>query len=637
MIKDTRSLIDLTKDRIKELYTELRKRQYYLDRLIDDKEELTQVLNDYEKLDIYDVEIQVLNIYNVLKLKSEGFDKESINKLIHYINSKILEVKKAAESYMFRISEYKSVLNLFDIEKSTLKNVIESIEVYETILKILNEDKEMSILNKNMILQELNKQNLQVLKKRDEINRKKSKIETAKKIATKKLKEENKHKEEPYTFADQEILLTKEQEDIVKKCKSIIQTNQEIINEGFNNEINEAYELGLESNETLIGALDTDEENYLLIIREIYGYLKEFNTNKDISIISKLEIYLKYYSEYEEKVLKERLEKSKIKKLEEDKEDLLAKIVSIVTSYQKQCSKLTEDDLNRIESVRIYLRDSVNLTDEDRINQVNSICTSSNIDYKVYQELTLQSEIADGYETYLMEEEYEEKKELLEDLENLINEYLDFIETTRLINISEEKEEIKENILLYLPNPTNTTCIEDFYYKGKTEVSNNVKRLKKALKEFNTSSRNIIFTKSEGVKSDNKNTKIRKVRYGDIRVIYVDINAFGNLSLPISKPCYLILTCGPKHGRTEIYDYVNSKYVTDLMEEFFNSLREMIESIKVQNLSEEETQKQILVLFNDFVDNNHKLYEQTIKNISNTADTNDLQLDSKTGGSINHG
>ena len=77
MIKDTRSLIDLTKDRIKELYTELRKRQYYLDRLIDDKEELTQVLNDYDKLDIYDVEIQVLNIYNVLKLKSEGFDKES--------------------------------------------------------------------------------------------------------------------------------------------------------------------------------------------------------------------------------------------------------------------------------------------------------------------------------------------------------------------------------------------------------------------------------------------------------------------------------------------------------------------------------------------------------------------------------
>lgn len=628
MIKDTRNLINMTKNRLYLFQDKLRKRQNYLNKLIDDKEELLYFLDNYnETIDINEMNASVANICNILHIRLKPITKTFINEIIIFINGKIKEVSSAAESHIFRISEYKSVLNLFDMETATLKNGIESIETYNAILKVLNEETELDILSKNHILQELNKQNLTVLKKRDELNRRKSRIEAAKKIAKERLKKDIKERETPYVKVEQEILLTKEQEEILHKCETIINKNKNIIDEGFSAEIIEAYKLGHETNEVLVGVLDSDNENLLLIIREIYGYLKDFSNSKDTTIISNLEMYLNLYNEYQDKINSKKAEQLKIKSLEKKNEELTEKLNSIASSYQKQYERLTEDDLNRIASVNAYLKESINLTDEERIKQVNSICSSSNVDYKTYQELTLQKEIVDQFESYQIEEEYEKKKDLLENLQKLLEEYIEFIETTRLINISDNEKYNEENILLYLTNQDNITCIEEFFHEGKTEVVDVVKKIKKSLKEFNTSSRNLIFTKSEVVKHNKGtrtyNEKVRKVRYGDIRVIYADINAFGNMDLPLSKPCYVILTCGPKLGRTEIYDYVNSKYVMDLVEDFYKSIYQIKEKVQDRKLSPEDEEKALLEEFNKFVIENHELYNNSIENISRNNDKQD--------------
>lgn len=612
MLQDTRNLIYIIQARINELNEAINKQAYYLEKIILDKEELEDILINYSEYNFNDIIKSVRTITQLLKLENHKVDKTYINELIAYINDRINKVKNDITRKQFYISKNKDVLDLFDIKTCKLKYPITSLTQFETITNDLAYSEITSNLTINMILQELNRQNLEALKEREKQRRKNTILEKSKLMVREKLKsKKDKIKEEIYEV-NEEVLLSKEEKRTLDLAKQIINKNNHIITEGFNSEIIEAHDIGIIEDINPVELFTKENDQLNMTLKEIIYYYNEYNKTQNQQLISTLSSYLKLYNDIKLKINLKDQEQEKIKQLEKNNKELFDKIESNIKIFDKT---MTEDDLNRLESIKLYLTTITEVDEQFKVEDyVNSIATGSNITIDNCNQLLLLKSIKEKYYEYLKMTSYNDKKDLIEYLNNTLKEYIDMIETTKIINQKNSSE--KNNILLFLP-VDNITGIEDFYQKNRTETTNEKQKIENFINDLYESDRNTIFTRSEKVKkngsiSEGYNERVRRIRRGDMRIAYFDINAFENMNLNLEKDCYVVITCGTKAGQTGIYDYVNSKKIRDQVKQFLNEIKANIESIRSLPLSREEIDRQVEIYTNDLINTNNSIYNDFV-------------------------
>ena len=112
--------------------------------------------------------------------------------------------------------------------------------------------------------------------------------------------------------------------------------------------------------------------------------------------------------------------------------------------------------------------------------------------------------------------------------------------------------------------------------------------------------------------SKSYNEKVRRIRYNDIRLIYANLNSFGNIGLPNDlNNCYLIITCGAKKGNTNIYDFVNKKSTMDLIFNFFADVKAGIQLIRAKEISFEQQDEEIRNYINNLSKTTTEKFEMT--------------------------
>lgn len=629
MITDIYNLIYYINGDIKNLKDKINQRIWILEQLAKDKYNLKYLYENYDELDNMIIIEQITKICNLLKYPKKEINKNFIQELIDIVDYRINETNKGIERLRYHIADKQSIINLFDPETKQLKTNITSVDQYQKIVDFVQKNKNIDLLQKNLILQELIIQDLNALKMRDKLNNKRANIEQLKTTITKKLREGKKKQIETKPVKEKEVLipeLTDKQKRIIINAENIIKLHNNTIKEGFNEEIEEAYSLSIEFNEIYIEALSKNFDKLMLCIKFIYEYLNNFKENKNIDIINKIDYYINEYNIYKQEQKQIDLENKKIEDFEQENSDKFESIRRACKTFEKFIDSLTEQEKNILNSIREYL-------DKEEYESIDGACYGSRINLSFYNELLLLKNISDFYDNYKSTDKYESKTEIFNNIEETLEQYTDLISNKALISDdSNTKSNVKQdsnNILIYLTLPDkNITCIEDFCNQCKTEISSGTNKIERAINLLSNKDRNQIFTISESVKKKGANTKslddkVRRMRISDIRLLFADINAFGNMNINLEKDCYIVITGGPKLGNTDIYEYVNSQAMRDLILDFYNLIKNEIDNIKKQNISEKEKDEKINKFINDLSEKSKKKYTSFIDNSKKIKPEND--------------
>lgn len=624
-------LINSMRSMLNEQRNKYLKKNRFLYNLKEDKMFIKSLIENYDTLQEKYIEQEVRKINGFIKINVDTIDKETLNIFSKKIDQLYKEISEEIDSIMYSIKEYERVIYLFNRNERTITTPLTP-EQFNLITNVLLRDRNLGYVEQCIILEDINKLNLLALKKRDELKRKeyqeRKAIEKAKKDSLKKLKKKKiqpKAKEVVETTPKEIIDLTEDEKKTLEKCNLICTINKSIIEEGFDKDIIEAYEVGLEEDCDPIILFNSDSDKLQFVVKMIYDILNDYEKTYNKSLIEQLNNYLDKYDLYKLKVDEKKKEDKKIEQLSKDNEDLLLKAEKLVEKYNKMLEKFSENEINLLKSIPQIIERSSSLDSAENIKTINEFCSGTSLNYNIYVEMDNLGKIKDYYEIFYEEKLLSAREDILRELENEINEYLAVLEAKKnreQEDIKDEKEYENKNILLYLMDENYISGVEMFASENKTELNQLNKRIRDSIKEFKYSSVNDIFIASEPVKSNgiakyrSYNEKARRIRYGDIRLIYANINSFYNMGLPNDlNNIYVILTCGPKKGNTYIYDFVNRYSVVELTYSFFNTIREKVQEIRQRQISIEQQDEMIKEYINKIVESNNLKFEESLKRL----------------------
>lgn len=601
------------------------KKNRFLYRLNEDKNILIDLIDNYDTLEKEYILDSIQELKEYFKIDVTDININLLKNILKKIDKLIEEISEDISNILYNLKEYENVLSLFNRSENTLKEPITK-EQLDLIINVIRRDKKISYLDECIIMQDINILNLNALKTRDNTNKikyqEKKNIERAKKESLRNLKKrkvENKKEAVSEELDNNQTDLSSEEKRIIEKSSMICKINRELIDNGFDKNIIDAYEVCLEEKYNPVDILNDNSDKLSVVIKEIYETLNTYKKGLNKEIIKILESYIKEYDIYRKLVDEEIKERISIEEFEEENSEALAKAKEIINRYEKMVSKLTEQEKNLLNSIPQIIVNNSSISSEENIKTINEFCSGSNINYNLFIEYDNMKRVQEAYEIYEMEESLSKKEECINNLKDIIDECVEIIQLNSMNdkNDSIDKNE-SSNIIMYLLDENDVSGVELFLQENKTELYKLDTRIKTAIEKFRNSSVNIISISSEPVKnngvgkSKSYNEKVRRIRYNDIRLIYANLNSFGNIGLPNDlNNCYLIITCGAKKGNTNIYDFVNKKSTMDLIFNFFADVKAGIQLIRAKEISFEQQDEEIRNYINNLSKTTTEKFEMT--------------------------
>lgn len=380
-------------------------------------------------------------------------------------------------------------------------------------------------------------------------------------------------------------LLNEEQKQIYNNAKQIIETELNKLEPI--NKIEESFisDLYLMTNlDEIKLTIELMSDNYSSLKLIIYGLKHKLDTLSEKNLEQNLHIikeYLKHYKDYKNKIKEEQEENLKNQEEIEKLSIELDKIINEITEdHENIIEKLTDNQLN----ILLSLQDIDANTDDETLNQINETLKKVDLNveflifYNIHKELYKNiSHYNELNSIYKITEKLKKIKEIIKEYENYTNAKDNYIET---VEYDEELNEIdqkqatnqNQNIVLYLTDNNQITFaekyIKDYDALSQTEY-NAVLELINKLKTHNST---YIHTIAKNVLPKDENYKKRRLRKGNIRLVFYQIN---NKVLNTDKPVFLIITAGKKFSLSSpIYDQANhlKSKVLEFIKNYTNTL-----------------------------------------------------------------
>ena len=416
--------------------------------------------------------------------------------------------------------------------------------------------------------------------------------------------------------------IIKQLEEKIVMCKSFIFINSNTLrifnslDVSLNNLINEGMTIGGPTlNELLSYILNTSNNRLtedekldaayiinivnLQALRRKEGLVNNASSSNEIKSLLKFNFEKEYANEFEE-------------------------VNKLVDLYQRLLAKMNDATKNQILTISQDPDLNMEILNEESLNKlagrIEDIKASFTADE--YIRLSYLKEIFDWFNIYNSCNKEGEYQEIFKELLVLVEKYQYYIES--VVDQEEiQKEEI--NNIIYLQEDNDIVGIDwinkDRYEYNATDYS----ALFRGIKVIKTSDRNYLLEETEKSKGAGipgiTEEKFRRLRRGNIRIIFMDINnlidpSFSDL-IPNDYKCYLVINFGKKTDRHELYDSListKSLRIPNLIMGFRSYLNESIKSVVEMPLSQEEKEVKVKELLDNLVVSSNMLFEEQISN-----------------------
>lgn len=597
---------------LKEKNARQKLRYIYINEIIKEIENKFHELMEF-KIDFTDFLDFLYNINNEIIYKEVLYRLEKTTKII--INEKTQDTNKIKKLYDMFYNEIRNILIelkrinhgkynkilLIDHTIDEINHSIDfindegeitepiSIDTLDDIMKQIKYSKfnlielmqEITLKNNNAIRTQLAKQNARKIRERRNAKRK-TKITSISLF-------------DPTT-------LTKEQKQIFDEAQNIIKNDfkeLESINDIEEAFIDDMYKANnIEEIIQIIELMNDYNSSLKLLIHNIkqkINTLDEKNANNNIEIIkSNINLYKKYKIKYKQ-------EQEENKKMQDEINTLKNELNEILEEINEDKENII-DKLNtkQITSLLSFQEIDTNIEDEI-LNQINETLSKEelNVEFLIYY--NSYKEITKKINKYMELKENYKTKELLKKIREIIKEYETYKNTKNnyieKIDFDEELEQENEkNIILFLTDNNEITYAQHHIESLDPLTPTEYNSLIELIDKLKINSSTYIHTIARNVLPKDDNYKKRRIRKGNLRVVFYQIN---NKLINTEKPVFLIITAGRKiSSKYQIYDQANH-------------LKENV--LELVKTLEKYDEKQI----NEFIEKQKEIEKNFYKNINN--------------------
>ena len=553
-------------------------------------------------------------------------DELAKNEALKVFANTMKELSKRLENVRIRIEylslqmfEFVPLLSLFDEETFTLKKIIDTKEKFDLLIRFLNT---LSIPERNIYLNMINKDNLDLLIKRDQ-SLEEDLLEAKKQQALNRLRNQKRTKKEvQLQTATKTTALTNEEKNILDKAIQIIEENKSIL-ENISNEASAGFEIISESNEHFYDLADS-KTNLEIILLDINDLVRKSNIEYSKEIFNLLEQSFKWYDFYKQEVEKQMKIDETIKLFEEEHAEELDIIKALIKKYNKINNSLTKAENGFLISIENEYNNN-ELSEELREKNIMNICSGSRISITFYKKYKKMAEINDDYELYNMSS-LETKKILLDEMMTLVDE-LNELEDTVELKPNEVGEKRRLNDVLYLTLPNGTFGVQDFIYSDiKDHYLGRIPQIERVLSKLETYDQDDIHTKTRTVKGqDLYKDKIRRVSSGQVRVTYISLNSLWSTNIPLDRPCYIVVSAGFKKGEKALYEYVNTQKMFNYVQDYIKRIQNELDVVRLQG-DVQTADERVKRRFEEILKQNHLEFGKVLENMETDFKINEETL-----------
>ena len=601
------------------------------------KDRLEKSLNSNGKINPTKLLDDVKYIYEVL---GYGFDEKTFSQtfaLYHTFpnyqeyskkfNETIENILSTIDKYIISLNaNLAKIVKISNIYKTCYDSLIGILPENEKTVPIDSEDKLRNIFNiiknntrfmdENIILMQFNKLNLEALIARD-LRLEKEKIELEKLKVRKSLHQrvENVKVQSPKNIVQN---LSDEEKELIAKAQKILEDNRELFEYGYSDEIIAGVEIANESDLNFNYDIDLDMKiNLNIIVVHIDKLLSEEPVN-----IEKLKNAVKCYKELSMSITKE---KDSIDEFEQANAEEFNMIRLAIEEYNDALEILDGVSLSKIESID-YHKMTLDLTSPEGFTELDEFIKNIGFEFGIdfYLKFKTLESIYKLYEDYSKKEGLESKKNDFDILVIALEEY-------RNLKSQEKNEsEIDEEIISYDDtldqNNANNNLLFLMLDDGKNPVREYISRqnfeegdfdaIERAFSDLRSKSFEYLYLNSTKLrKKCYYRQKTRRHRYGNIRVIYINLNSIGDISLPQNKIYYIVYTAGLKHGEKDLFNFAASLRVQNAITEFFGILKNAMDEIDSLKITEEEKELKREAYMEEFVKVNNEAFTNSLNSL----------------------
>ena len=315
-------------------------------------------------------------------------------------------------------------------------------------------------------------------------------------------------------------------------------------------------------------------------------------------------------------------------KFEKDNAPMFDEIKSLIEQFNKMSSKLDETTLNKMAVISSDVdTDIINDSVIKKIDQyIND--TMASFDHNFYLKYVILGKICDWYDIFLNSNLEEDYKAVFMEMQELINQYNEFINSLVEEETITKEDEKGRNILYLTDEASNIVGIEQINKDAHEYQTSDYRDLFKAFEVLRKSDREYLSNETLKVKGAGipgvTESKFRRLRVGTSRVIFIDLfclidDSLKKYLLGVNESL-LVITFGQKAGEFDIYNSVSSPKIVNLLKGYQAFINNELLKIATMDIPEKEKIIQATNLVNSLVSQSAILFDESIENAKGYKD-----------------
>ena len=315
-------------------------------------------------------------------------------------------------------------------------------------------------------------------------------------------------------------------------------------------------------------------------------------------------------------------------KFEKDNTPVFDEINLLIEQFNNMSRRLDKESLNKIDVISNDI--DTDIINDNVIKKIDQYITDimAGFDHNFYLRYSILKKISEWYDIFLNSNLEEDYKAIFMEMQELVNQYNEFINSLVEEETITKENEKKRNLLYLTDEASNIIGIEQINKDAHEYQASDYRDLFKAFDILRKSDREYISNETLKVKGAGipgvSESKFRRLRVGTSRVIFIDLFCLIDDSLKKYllgvEESLLVITFGQKAGEFSIYSSVSSPKIVNLLKDYQAFINNEIIRIAAMNIPEKEKIVEVTNFVNNLVSQSTIIFDESIENAKGYKD-----------------